>query len=147
MMFGLWRRGRGFTTAQLIVFSFVLIGLLAGLALLFSAPIRVEVPIPPQPIDGMPVPPAIEVPVPITVSGGLGIPEIVILVVVCIAIGAVLGAWIRSRSSAQKLKNEDVVVEKQKNRLESPVYAHTSDGDMLEVVDADESDKLGGKSK
>jgi hypothetical protein len=135
MMFGIWRRGgggRGFITLRLISFSLALIGFLVALAVGFVVPTQQGISIPdaPQPIGAVPTPIAIPT------SGGLGLGEVVILVVVCLAIGALLGAWMRSRSSAQKLKNEDVVVEKKKNRLEAQ-YAHTSDGDTLEVVEDD----------
>jgi hypothetical protein len=126
MMFGLWRRrgGRGFLALRLISFGLALVGFLVAFANTFLTPVEVVTDSRTRET--------------ITVTAtSTGTIALFIVPLLFLAIGVGLGFYLRRNPAADKSKNEEVV-EKKKKRLESPVYAHTVDGETLEVVEDDE---------
>ena len=142
MMFGMWRRGRNRGRGLMTMGMGSLVLALIGLALLFGIsffPATEGISIPqPEPLGLAPVAPPMPVITPVTSDVGLIVAAVVICAIVLLAAGMRLGISLQKSSSAEnvKAKNEDVV-EKKKKRLTTPQYAHTSDGESLEVVDDD----------
>jgi hypothetical protein len=127
--------------ARLTSLGVLLIGLSIAFSALFtggSTQAPISIPVEPVPLGLAPIAPVAPPPIAIPPSDGLGFGEVIVLAVVLLVVGALLGSWMNSYLSAQKLKNEDVMVEKKKHHLASAQYAYTHDGETLEVVDADD---------